>query len=147
MEEMRPADLTSWRHPGRARSRWPYPFRGARRGGGTGVGDTVLWNDTGLPAQHPHSAGDGRTVQVGRTALGPDSQAVSENRCGGDSPLTQAPRDMSEHSMPQSGEQVWCRWTRAASSEAEPHARGWVPRMRRELARGGAKPSSEAGVS
>jgi hypothetical protein len=55
------------------------------------VGGTMLWNDTGLPAQHPHSAGDGRIVRVGRTALGFDSQAVSEDRRGGDSPLTWAP--------------------------------------------------------
>jgi hypothetical protein len=55
------------------------------------VGGTVSWNDTGLPAQHPHSAGDGRTVRVGRTAPGYDSQAVSEGRRGRDSPLTRAP--------------------------------------------------------
>jgi hypothetical protein len=52
------------------------------------VGGTVLWNDTGLPAQHPHNVGDGRIVRVGRTAPGSDSQAVSEGRRGGDSPLT-----------------------------------------------------------
>jgi hypothetical protein len=51
----------------------------------------VSWNDTDLPAQHPHSVGDGRTVRVGRTALGYDSQAVLEGRRGGDSPLTRAP--------------------------------------------------------
>jgi hypothetical protein len=55
------------------------------------VGGTVSWNDTGLPAQCPHSAGDGCIVRVGRTAPGFDSQAVSEDRCGGDSPLTRAP--------------------------------------------------------
>jgi hypothetical protein len=38
------------------------PFRGARRGGRTGAGSTVLRNDIGHSAQHPHSAGDGRTV-------------------------------------------------------------------------------------
>jgi hypothetical protein len=37
-------------------------FRGGRRGGGTRVGGTVSSNDTGLPAQHPHNAGDGDTV-------------------------------------------------------------------------------------
>jgi hypothetical protein len=31
MEEMRPAGLTSRRRPGRARSRWLYPFRGCHR--------------------------------------------------------------------------------------------------------------------
>jgi hypothetical protein len=55
------------------------------------VGGTVSWNDTGLLAQHPHSAGDGRTVRVGRTTPGYDSQTVSEDRRGGDSPLTRAP--------------------------------------------------------
>jgi hypothetical protein len=34
------------------------------------VGGTVSLNDTGLPAQHPHSTGDGHTVRVGRTAPG-----------------------------------------------------------------------------
>jgi hypothetical protein len=52
---------------------------------------TVLRNDTGHPAQHPHSAGDGCTVRVGPTTSGSDSQAVSEDRRGGDSPLTRAP--------------------------------------------------------
>jgi hypothetical protein len=54
------------------------------------VGGTVSWNDTGLPAQHPHNIGDGRTVRVGRTASGYDSQVVSEGRRGLDSPLTWA---------------------------------------------------------
>jgi hypothetical protein len=67
MEEMRPAGLTSWRRPGRARSRWSYPFRGClvlfrgdRHGRGTGLDGTVSWNDTDLPAQRrgwSHSAG------------------------------------------------------------------------------------------
>jgi hypothetical protein len=43
-------------------------FRGRWRGGGTGVGGTVSLNDNGLPAQHPHSTGDGHTMRVGRTA-------------------------------------------------------------------------------
>jgi hypothetical protein len=47
--------------------------------------------DTGLPAQLSHSVRDGRTVRVGGTAPGYDSQAVSEGRRGGDSPLTRAP--------------------------------------------------------
>jgi hypothetical protein len=47
------------------------------------VGGAVSRNDTSLPAQHPHSTGDGRRVRVGRTAPGYDSQAVSEGRCGG----------------------------------------------------------------
>jgi hypothetical protein len=47
------------------------------------VGGTVLQNDIGLPAQHPHNVGDGRIVRVGRTAPGYDSLAVSEDRRGG----------------------------------------------------------------
>jgi hypothetical protein len=47
--------------------------------------------DTGLPAQLPHNAGDGRTARVGGTAPGYDSQVVSEGRRGGDSLLTRAP--------------------------------------------------------
>jgi hypothetical protein len=42
--------------------------------------------DTGLPAQLPHSAGDGLSGRVGETTSGYDSQAVSESRRGGDSP-------------------------------------------------------------
>jgi hypothetical protein len=45
----------------------------------------------GMTPAFPHSVGGGRTVRVGRTALGYDSQAVSEGRRGGDSPLTRAP--------------------------------------------------------
>jgi hypothetical protein len=37
------------------------------------VSGTVSWNDTGLPTQLPHSAGDGRTARVGGTASGHDS--------------------------------------------------------------------------
>jgi hypothetical protein len=55
------------------------------------VGGTVSWNDTSLPAQHPYNAEDGRTMQVGRTTPGYDSQVVSEDWGGGDSPLTRAP--------------------------------------------------------
>jgi hypothetical protein len=55
------------------------------------VGGTVSRNDTGLPAQHPHSVRDGHTMRVGRTTLGYDSQAISEGRHGGDSPLTRVP--------------------------------------------------------
>jgi hypothetical protein len=46
--------------------------------------------DTGLPAQFPCSAKDGRTGRVGGTASGYDSQAVSEGRRGEDSLLTRA---------------------------------------------------------
>jgi hypothetical protein len=44
--------------------------------------------DTDLPSQLSHCARDVRIGQVGRTASGYDSQAVSEGRRGGDSPLT-----------------------------------------------------------
>jgi hypothetical protein len=44
--------------------------------------------DTGLPAQVPHCARDGHTWRVGGATPGYDSQAVSEVRRGGDSPLT-----------------------------------------------------------
>jgi hypothetical protein len=49
--------------------------------------------------------------------------------------------------MPPSGGggQVRHHGSRAASSEAELHARGRVPRARWELAQGGAKSSSEVG--
>jgi hypothetical protein len=42
--------------------------------------------DTGLTAQLPHNAGDGRTTRVGGTASGFDSQAVSEGWHGEASP-------------------------------------------------------------
>jgi hypothetical protein len=46
--------------------------------------------DTGLPAQLPCSARDGRTGRVGGTTPGYDSQAVSEGWRGEDSLLTWA---------------------------------------------------------
>jgi hypothetical protein len=55
------------------------------------VGGTVSRNDTGLPAQHPHSAGDGRTMRVGRTMPKYDLHAVSEGQRGGDSHFTCVP--------------------------------------------------------
>jgi hypothetical protein len=45
----------------------------------------------GMTPAFPHSTGDGRTVRVGWTVPGYGSQAVSEGRRGGDSPLTRAP--------------------------------------------------------
>jgi hypothetical protein len=47
--------------------------------------------DTSLTAQSRTVSGDSLTGRVGETALGYDSQAVSEGRRGGDSLLTQAP--------------------------------------------------------
>jgi hypothetical protein len=46
--------------------------------------------DTALVAQFPHSVKDGHTGRVGGTASGYVSQAASERRRGGDSPLTRA---------------------------------------------------------
>jgi hypothetical protein len=54
---------------------------------------------------------------------------------------------VSEHLFPWSGEQAGHRGPREALIEVKAHARGWVSRARRELARGGVAPSSEAGVS
>jgi hypothetical protein len=50
----------------------------------------------GMTPAFPHSTGDGCIVRVGRKASGSDSQVVSEDRRGGDSPLTRA------HAMHQS---------------------------------------------
>jgi hypothetical protein len=46
--------------------------------------------DIGLPAQLPYNARDGLTGRVDGTASGYDSKAVSDGRCGEDSPLTRA---------------------------------------------------------
>jgi hypothetical protein len=54
------------------------------------VDGTVLRNNAGHPAQHPHSARDGCTVRVCRIVPGSDFQAMSEERRGGDFPLTLA---------------------------------------------------------
>jgi hypothetical protein len=65
------------------------PFRGARRGGRTGAGGTVFWNDTGLSAQcvcsartTPGMAAQWRTDYI---VPEPDSRAVSVKRLGEDS--------------------------------------------------------------
>jgi hypothetical protein len=73
--EARPAGLTSRLRPQRARSRWPYPFRGAAvllRGGGGDVEEVREWAAQchGMTPAFPHSAEDGHTVRVGRTAPG-----------------------------------------------------------------------------
>jgi hypothetical protein len=49
--------------------------------------------------------------------------------------------------MPRSGEQAQRCGPTEASSEAEAHARDEYTRARRELAQGGATPSSDTGVS
>jgi hypothetical protein len=48
--------------------------------------------------------------------------------------------------MLRSGEQVLCRGSRAASSEANTRSGVRVPRARQRLAQGGVKPSSEAEI-
>jgi hypothetical protein len=98
IQKTRPASLTSRCHPRWVRIRWPYPFRGCRRPLSRGDMEEVWeWAAQchGMTPAFPHSTrttwGDGRTVRVGRTAPGYDSQMVSEGRRGGDSPLTRAP--------------------------------------------------------
>jgi hypothetical protein len=55
--------------------------------------------DTGLSAQLPHSAGDGRTTRVGGTAPGYDSQAVSEGRSWRGFAFDPSARGAPEHLM------------------------------------------------
>jgi hypothetical protein len=87
------------------------------------VGGAVSRNDSDLPAQYLHSVGGGYTMWVGRTTSGSDSQAVSEDRHGGDSPLTRAPVTRQSIQCPGRGS------TYGAAG------RGW-PRARRSLTRG-----------
>jgi hypothetical protein len=96
--------------------------------------------DTGLPAQLPHSAKDGRTGRVGGTAPGCDSQAVSEVRRGGDSPFDSGARGVPEHLMLSSGEWARRHEFEAASSGAENR-----PRRRKTLERGGESPEGALG--
>jgi hypothetical protein len=106
-KETRSAGLMSRRRPGRARGRWPYPFRGFPRPLSRGAtwGAVQEWVvqclgvDTGLSAQLPHSAGDGRTTRVGGTAPGYDSQAVSEGRSWRGFAFDPSARGAPEHLM------------------------------------------------
>jgi hypothetical protein len=90
-EEARLVGLTSRRRPRRVRSRHPYAFRGFHRPLSRGA----MWRRYGsgwhsvveLTPAFPHSP---RTARVGGIAPGYDSQAMSEGRRGGDSPLTRA---------------------------------------------------------
>jgi hypothetical protein len=114
--------------------------------------------DTGLTSQIPYSARDGRAGQVGGTAPGYDSQAVSEDRRGGDSPFDPGARGVPEHLMLWSEEWARRHEPGSASSEAENRPRRRQPlerggespegalgaRARRTVARGGVSPSSEA---
>jgi hypothetical protein len=56
--------------------------------------------DTGLPAQFPYSARDGRTGRVGGTTPRYDSHAVLEGRRGEDSLFTRAPASYQGISTP-----------------------------------------------
>jgi hypothetical protein len=105
----------------------------------------------------PNSGGDGLTRRVGETTPRYDSQAVSEGRHGGDSPLTWA--SVVCQSIKCSGRGSGCGsgGPARASSEVETHPRGRSalerggdppegassPRAWRSLARGGVQPSSE----
>jgi hypothetical protein len=103
--------------------------------------------DTGLPAQLPHSAKNGRTGRVGGTATGHDSQAVSEGRHGEDSPFDPGTCGVPEQLMLWSGE--WARVSRARGGlerSGESLEGAPSPRARRRIARGGAGPSSEAEI-
>jgi hypothetical protein len=99
MKETRSAGLMSRRRPGRARGRWPYPFRGfprpLSRGATWGRYRSGWYNVLELTPAFPHSS---------RTALGMAAQRglveqrrdTIPRRCqragrGGDSPLTRAP--------------------------------------------------------
>jgi hypothetical protein len=133
-EETRLTGLTSRRRPVRARDRHPYHFRGfchplsrVRCTGRTRVGGIV----SRCYRTVSYSGRDGLTGRVGETASGYDSQAVSVGRCGGDSPLTGRPRCVRAFNAPV-GE--------VGVGAADPRE----PRARRNLARGGVQPSSEA---
>jgi hypothetical protein len=94
MEKTCSASLASRCRPRRGGVGGRTPFKGADvlfRGGD--VEEVREWAAQchGMTPAFPHSAGDGRTVRVGRTAPRYDSQAVSEGWCGKDSPLTRAP--------------------------------------------------------
>jgi hypothetical protein len=104
------------------------------------VGGTVSRNDTGLPAQRrgwPHSAGwsNSAGIRFPGGVRGPAWRGFT---------FDPGAHDVPEHLMLRSGEEVWRRRSRAASSEAETRLGVPVPRARRRLARGGVKPSSEA---
>jgi hypothetical protein len=158
-----PAGLTSRRSPVRAGSSRSSSLRGLRRPlsrehrvGRTGVGGIVP-RDRRRPCRTTsHSGGDGLTGGVGGTVPGHDSQACR----GVDSSLTCAPANVSALN-PLSGEQVGRRRARECVQlliEMGPRSRGRAaperggiplegapsPRARRNLTRGGDRPSSKA---
>jgi hypothetical protein len=100
---MRSTGQMSWCCPAREQGRRPYLFRGFRHP--LSIGTT--WGSYGsgrhsvteLTLAFSHSAKDGRTGRVGGTVPGCDSQAVSEDRRGGDSSFDPGARGVPEHLM------------------------------------------------
>jgi hypothetical protein len=98
--------------------------------------------DTGLTSQIPYSARDGRAGRVGGTAPGYDSQAVLEDRRGGDSPFDPGARGVPKHLVGGVGATSRARVGLERGGESPEGAP--APRARCRIARGGARPSSEA---
>jgi hypothetical protein len=95
------------------------------------VGGTMSRNDTSLPAQHPHSVGDGCTMRVCRTAPRCDFQAVSDDWRGGDSSLTRASAMCQSIQCPNRGSRY------GAVGRERPRARRSLTRGAGSLERGG----------
>jgi hypothetical protein len=94
--------------------------------------------DTGLSAQLPHNAKDGRTGRVGGTAPEYDSQAMSEGQHGEDSPFDPGARGVPKHLMLGSGEWVRGSQARGDLERGRDSPEGASdPRARRRFARGG----------
>jgi hypothetical protein len=130
------------------------PFLRVRRVGRTGVGGTVPRGCCCPCRTASHSGRDGLTGGVGRAVPGCDSQA----RRGVDSSLTWALENVSALNTPIGGSRYGGGGPVMSSSETETCSRGrsaldrdWTslegapnPRARRNLTRGGDRPSSEA---
>jgi hypothetical protein len=98
-----PAGITLWCRP-------PFEgaavlFRGGRREGGTGVGGTVSRNDIGLPAQCPQNVRDGHSAGWPNNA-GDDFPSSVRGPAWWGFAFDSGARDMPEHLMLRSGEQV-----------------------------------------
>jgi hypothetical protein len=94
--------------------------------------------DTGLSAQLPHNAKDGRIGRVGGTAPEYDSQAMSEGQHGEDSPFDPGARGVPKHLMLGSGEWVRGSQARGDLERGRDSPEGASdPRARRRFARGG----------
>jgi hypothetical protein len=102
-EETRSTGLMSRCCPARARGRRLYLFRGfcrpLSRGMTWGSYGSGRHSVTELTLAFPHSAKDGRIARVGGIASGCDSQAVSEDRRGGNSSFDPGARGVPEHLM------------------------------------------------